>query len=52
MLALVPAASAAAHRDESPMVVASGLDNPRGLDVYISNHGAEAGAGEVLRFRF
>ena len=31
--ALVPAGSAAAHRDKSPEVVASGLDNPRGLDV-------------------
>lgn len=31
--ALVPAGSAAAHRDKSPEVVASGLDNPRDLDV-------------------
>jgi hypothetical protein len=33
LLALVPVAPAAAHRDKSPKVVASGLDNPRGLDV-------------------
>ena len=33
LAALVPAGSAAAHRDKSPEVVASGLDNPRGLDV-------------------
>jgi hypothetical protein len=30
---LLPAAPAAAHRDKSPEVVASGLDNPRDLDV-------------------
>lgn len=30
---LLPAGSAAAHRDKSPEVVASGLDNPRDLDV-------------------
>ena len=33
LAALVPAGSAAAHRDKSPEVVASGLDNPRDLDV-------------------
>jgi hypothetical protein len=33
LLALVPVAPAAAHGDKSPKVVASGLDNPRGLDV-------------------
>jgi hypothetical protein len=31
--ALLPAGSAVAHRDQSPEVVASGLDNPRDLDV-------------------
>jgi hypothetical protein len=33
LAALLPAGSAAAHADKSPEVVASGLDNPRGLDV-------------------
>jgi glucose/arabinose dehydrogenase len=39
-------------------LVSEGLVNPTGIvvgrkgDVYVSNHGAEAGAGEVLRFRF
>jgi hypothetical protein len=33
LAALLPAATAAAHRDKSPEVVASGLDNPRDLDV-------------------
>jgi hypothetical protein len=33
LCALVPAATAGAHRDKSPEVVASGLDNPRDLDV-------------------
>ena len=38
-------------------VLSEGLVNPTGLavgrkgDFYISNHGSEAGAGEVLRFR-
>jgi hypothetical protein len=45
--ALVVPATAAAHRDKSPEVVATGLDNPRGLDV--SRRGtvyvAEAGRG-------
>jgi hypothetical protein len=30
---LLPAGAAAAHRDKSPEVVASGLDNPRDLDI-------------------
>jgi hypothetical protein len=33
LLGLIAAAPASAHRDKSPKVVASGLDNPRGLDV-------------------
>ena len=33
LCAVVPAATAGAHRDKSPEVVASGLDNPRDLDV-------------------
>ena len=33
VVALLPAGTAGAHRDRSPEVVASGLDNPRGLDV-------------------
>jgi hypothetical protein len=39
-------------------LVSEGLVNPTGVaigrkgDVYVSNHGAEAGAGEVVRFRF
>jgi hypothetical protein len=33
LAAFVPAGAAAAHGDKSPEVVASGLDNPRGLDV-------------------
>jgi hypothetical protein len=33
LCALVPAGTAGAHRDKSPEVVASGLDNPRDLDV-------------------
>jgi glucose/arabinose dehydrogenase len=38
-------------------LVSEGLVNPTGVvvgrkGVYVSNHGAEAGAGEVLRFRF
>jgi hypothetical protein len=45
--ALLPVSSAAAHRDRSPEVVASGLDNPRDLDV--SSRGTvyvtEAGRG-------
>jgi hypothetical protein len=47
VLALIAASPAAAHRDKSPKVVASGLDNPRGLDV--DHHGnvwvTEAGRG-------
>jgi hypothetical protein len=47
LAALLPAAPAAAHRDKSPKVVASGLDNPRGLAV--DHHGTvyvtEAGRG-------
>ncbi len=46
-LAALVAAPASAHRWESPEVVASGLDNPRGLDV--DRHGTvfvtEAGTG-------
>ena len=47
LAAIVPAGSAAAHRDQSPEVVASGLHNPRDLDagrwgtVYVT----EAGVG-------
>src|SRR4030095_2786389 len=39
--------SAVAHRDKSPGVVASGLDNPRGLDVSRSGtvYVTEAGRG-------
>jgi hypothetical protein len=33
LAALLPAGSAVAHRDKSPEVVATGLDNPRDLDV-------------------
>jgi hypothetical protein len=33
LCALIPAGTAGAHRDKSPEVVASGLDNPRDLDV-------------------
>ena len=45
--ALVPAASAAAHRDKGPEVVASGLANPRGLDVtpWGTVYVTEAGSG-------
>jgi hypothetical protein len=45
--AIVPAGSAAAHRDKSPEVVASGLDNPRDLDVgrWGTIYVAEAGRG-------
>jgi hypothetical protein len=47
VLALLTAVPAAAHRDKGPEVVATGLDNPRGLDV--DHHGSiyvtEAGRG-------
>jgi hypothetical protein len=45
--ALVPAGTAGAHGDKSPEVVASGLDNPRGLDVgrWGTVYVAEAGRG-------
>jgi hypothetical protein len=45
--ALLPAAPAAAHRNKSPKVVASGLDNPRDLDVSRSGtvYVVEAGRG-------
>jgi sugar lactone lactonase YvrE len=53
LLALVPAGTAAAHRDKSPEVVASGLDNPRDLDVtpwgtvYVTEAG-RGGSGPCL----
>jgi hypothetical protein len=52
LLALIPAAGAGAH-DKSPEVVASGLDNPRGLDVgrwgkvYVTEAG-RGGAGPCI----
>lgn len=47
LCALVPAGTAGAHRDKSPEVVASGLDNPRDLDVGRSGtvYVVEAGRG-------
>src|SRR4051794_16002508 len=47
LAALIPAGSAAAHRDTAPEVVASGLDNPRDLDVDRSGtvYVTEAGRG-------
>jgi hypothetical protein len=47
LAALLPAAPAAAHRDKAPEVVASGLDNPRDLDVDASGtvYVTEAGRG-------
>jgi hypothetical protein len=47
LAALLPAGSAAAHRDKSPEVVASGLDNPRDLDLSPSGtvYVTEAGRG-------
>jgi sugar lactone lactonase YvrE len=47
LAALVLAGSAAAHRDTAPKVVASGLDNPRDLDVDASGtvYVTEAGRG-------
>jgi hypothetical protein len=47
LAALSPAGSAAAHRDAAPEVVASGLDNPRDLDVDGSGtvYVTEAGRG-------
>jgi hypothetical protein len=53
LCALVPAATAGAHRDKSPEVVASGLDNPRDLDVgrwgtvYVTEAG-RGGSGPCL----
>jgi hypothetical protein len=53
LAALLPAAPAAAHRDKSPRVVASGLDNPRGLavdhrgTVYVTEAGT-GGSGPCL----
>jgi hypothetical protein len=53
LAALLPAGSAAAHRDKSPEVVASGLDNPRDLDVgrwgtlYVTEAG-RGGSGPCL----
>jgi hypothetical protein len=53
LAALLPAGTAAAHRDKSPRVVASGLDNPRGLDVdhrgtvYVTEAG-RGGAGPCV----
>jgi hypothetical protein len=47
LVAVVPAGAASAHRDKSPEVVASGLDNPRGLAVspWGTVYVAEAGRG-------
>jgi hypothetical protein len=47
LCALIPAGVAGAHRDKSPEVVASGLDNPRDLDVGRSGtvYVVEAGRG-------
>jgi hypothetical protein len=47
LCALIPAGTAGAHRDKSPEVVASGLDNPRGLAVspWGTVYVAEAGRG-------
>ena len=47
LAALLPVGSAAAHRDAAPEVVASGLDNPRDLDVDASEtvYVTEAGRG-------
>ena len=51
LVALVPAGAAAAHGDKSPEVVATGLANPRGLDVdpwgtvYVTEAGSGAGVG-------
>jgi hypothetical protein len=53
LAALLPAAPAAAHRDKSPEVVATGLDNPRDLDVtpwgtvYVTEAG-RGGSGPCL----
>jgi hypothetical protein len=47
LAAFLPVGSAAAHRDKAPEVVASGLDNPRDLDVDASGtvYVTEAGRG-------
>src|SRR4051812_3372022 len=47
LCALLPAGTAGAHRDKSPKVVASGLDNPRGVAVtpWGTVYVAEAGRG-------
>ena len=49
LCALVPAGSAGAHGDKSPEVVASGLDNPRDLDVgrWGTVYVVEAGRGGI-----